>query len=155
MANTARKIGNNNLLPHEENTARLREMIRVWPAVAPFLTVPQDERTYQRAVEMLDMLLDESGGDERHDLAPLIDLMGTLVEAYENDRLPQPEGHPGEILSYLMQEHGLKQADLPEIGSQGIVSEILNGKRNLNLRQIKALSKRFNVSPLVFMAETE
>ena len=50
-----------------------------------------------------------------------------------------------------MEEHGLKQADLPEIGSQGIVSEVLSGKRELNVRQIRALAKRFHVSPAVFI----
>jgi HTH-type transcriptional regulator/antitoxin HigA len=50
-----------------------------------------------------------------------------------------------------MEEHGLKQVDLPEIGSQGVVSEILNGKRKLNVRQIEALAQRFRVSPVVFL----
>jgi HTH-type transcriptional regulator/antitoxin HigA len=50
-----------------------------------------------------------------------------------------------------MEEHGLTQADLSEIGSQGVVSEILHGKRELNTRQIKELSKRFGVSPAVFL----
>jgi HTH-type transcriptional regulator/antitoxin HigA len=53
-----------------------------------------------------------------------------------------------------MTEHNLKQSDLPEIGSQGVVSEIIKGKRNLNIRQIKALSARFHVSPLVFIQGT-
>ena len=52
-----------------------------------------------------------------------------------------------------MDEHHLKQADLPEIGSQGVVSEILNGKRELNVRQIQALADRFHVSPAVFFSE--
>jgi HTH-type transcriptional regulator/antitoxin HigA len=50
-----------------------------------------------------------------------------------------------------MEEQGLKQADLPEIGSQGVVSEILSGKRKLNLRQVRLLSERFTVSPAVFI----
>jgi HTH-type transcriptional regulator/antitoxin HigA len=40
---------------------------------------------------------------------------------------------------------------LPEIGSQGVVSEFLSGKRELNLRQVKALAQRFKVSPNVFL----
>lgn len=54
------------------------------------------------------------------------------------------------MLAYLMQEHGLTQAELPEIGSQGVVSEILAGRRELNVRQIRALADRFHVSPAVF-----
>ena len=50
-----------------------------------------------------------------------------------------------------MEEHDLTQSDLPDIGSQGVVSEILTGKRDLNVRQIARLSERFGVSPAVFM----
>jgi HTH-type transcriptional regulator/antitoxin HigA len=51
-----------------------------------------------------------------------------------------------------MQEHGLKQTDVAaESGGQSIVSAIPNGKRKLNARQAKAMSKRFNVSLAVFL----
>ena len=50
-----------------------------------------------------------------------------------------------------MDEHGLSQSDLPEVGSQGVVSEILRGRRQINLRQVRALSERFGVSPAVFI----
>jgi HTH-type transcriptional regulator/antitoxin HigA len=50
-----------------------------------------------------------------------------------------------------MDEHALTQSDLPEVGSQGVVSEILSGKRSMNVRQAKALAARFNVSPAVFI----
>jgi HTH-type transcriptional regulator/antitoxin HigA len=56
-----------------------------------------------------------------------------------------------EVLQYLMEEHSLRQSDLPEVGSQGVVSEILNGKRELNVRQIRELAQRFHVSPAVFI----
>ena len=62
-----------------------------------------------------------------------------------------PEVSGVEVLRYLMEEHGLRQSDLPEIGSQGVVSEILNGKRDLNVRQIRELAKRFHVAPAVFI----
>jgi HTH-type transcriptional regulator/antitoxin HigA len=45
----------------------------------------------------------------------------------------------------------LTQAELPEVGSQGVVSEVLSGKRELNVRQIRALAQRFRVSPAVFI----
>ena len=50
----------------------------------------------------------------------------------------------------MMKEHGVTQSDLPELGSQGVVSEILHGRRELNTRHIKALSKRFGISPAAF-----
>ena len=49
-----------------------------------------------------------------------------------------------------MQLQGIVQKNLPEIGSQGVVSEILSGKRKLNARQIAALASRFNVPESVF-----
>ena len=45
-----------------------------------------------------------------------------------------------------MESHNLPQSALTELGSQGVVSEILSGKRKLNIRQIKALAKRSNVT---------
>jgi len=51
-----------------------------------------------------------------------------------------------------MDEHGLTQADLrSELGGQPVVSEILNGKREINARQAKALAARFHVSPAAFL----
>jgi HTH-type transcriptional regulator / antitoxin HigA len=54
------------------------------------------------------------------------------------------------VLRLLMEQHGLKQGDLPDIGSQGVVSELLSGKRELNRNQIARLSERFGVSPATF-----
>jgi HTH-type transcriptional regulator/antitoxin HigA len=50
-----------------------------------------------------------------------------------------------------MKEYELKQKDLSELGSQGVVSEILNRQRDLNLRQVKALSERFKVPATAFI----
>ena len=62
-----------------------------------------------------------------------------------------PKARETELLQFLMEEHQLTQSDLPEVGSQRVVSEILGGKRELNVRQIRALSRRFGVSPSVFV----
>ncbi len=50
-----------------------------------------------------------------------------------------------------MAQHDLGQADLKEVGSQGVVSEILGGKREIDARQAKALAGRFGVSPASFL----
>jgi HTH-type transcriptional regulator / antitoxin HigA len=50
-----------------------------------------------------------------------------------------------------MESHGLKQSDLPEIGSQGVVSEVMRGRRELNVRQIRALAQRFGVLTSLFV----
>ena len=82
-----------------------------------------------------------------------METIGNLIETYENNNVTQIMGSPIETLYYLMAEHGLKQSDLPEIGSQGVMSEIIKGKRNLNIRQVKRLSIKFGVSPLVFIQD--
>jgi HTH-type transcriptional regulator/antitoxin HigA len=121
-----------------------------WANIAPLLTI-RNEREYNAAVKHLNELLDEIGTNEKHPLYGLLDTLGTLIHAYEEENYPIPSSTGTEVLRYLMHEHGLTQSDLPEVGSQGVVSEILNGKRDLNVRQIRALAERFGVSTAVFI----
>ena len=109
----------------------------------------QNEQDYDLAVERLNTLLDEVGTDERHPLYSLLDTLGTVLHAWEEQHHAMPEFGGADVLRFFMEEHNLSQ--LPEVGSQGVVSEILSGKRELNVRQIRALSKRFGVSPSVFV----
>ena len=131
--------------------ARLEEIARIWPGIQNIFSVPHNEAEYRHLVDMLDGLIDEVGEDESHPLASLMETIGTLTKTYEDQNIPEVQGNPIETLKVLMAEHGLKQTDLPGIGSQGVVSEILSGKRQLNMRQIKYLTNRFRVSPAVFM----
>jgi HTH-type transcriptional regulator / antitoxin HigA len=80
-----------------------------------------------------------------------LDTLGTLIEAYEEKHRPMPECSGAELLQFLKGQHGLGQADLPEVGSQGVVTEIFSSKRQLNVRQLRALAKRFHISPAVFL----
>ncbi len=121
-----------------------------WAVVEPVLTV-RTKADYDRAVTRLNELLDEVGDDATHPLYGLMDTLGTLVHAYEVEHVEMPQASGVDALQYLMEEHSLTQSDLPEVGSQGVVSEILRGKRRLNIRQIRALSERFGVSPAVFI----
>ncbi len=125
------------------------ELKQVLPAVGEGLSI-RTEADYDRAVAMLDRLLDEVGDDEKHPLFNFLEVLGTLIESYEDDHLHIPKSSPQDVLRFLMEQSNLKQSDLPEIGTQSVVSEILSGKRALNARQMKALSKRFGVSPAVF-----
>lgn len=135
----------------ETHSVNINEIEKVWPLVSKFVSVPHTKEQYENAVKMLDELIDKIGEAENHPLASLMEILGTLIENYENRHLPEPASDPVGALKFLMDEHGLKQNELPDIGSQGVISEILNGKRKLNVRQIKALSSRFNVSPAVFL----
>jgi HTH-type transcriptional regulator/antitoxin HigA len=74
-----------------------------------------------------------------------------LIKDYEDRNLPEPEGDPIGCLKYLMEEHHLNHSDLRELGSQSEVVEILNGEKQLNIQQIRELSKRFNFSPAVLI----
>lgn len=130
---------------------QLDNISRIWPSVKSIFSVPHSEKEYQALVETLDSLIDEIGNNDAHQLAPVMETVGKLIENYEDQVYIIEDAPPVEVLKYLMQEHGLKQSDLKEIGSQGIVSEILAGKRTLNIEQIKKISKRFHVSPIVFI----
>ena len=125
------------------------EIQQQWTTIAPYLTIT-NEQEYNLAVERLNLLLEEIGDNESHPLYSLLDTLGIIIEAYDDEHYPLPNLQGIDALVYLMEEHSLSQSDLPEIGSQGIISEILNGKRQLNVRQIKALADRFQVSPATF-----
>jgi HTH-type transcriptional regulator/antitoxin HigA len=102
---------------------------------------------------LLDELLEEVGDDEDHPLADLLDVVGLLIAQYDQESgLRIEAANPLDVLKFLMDQHGLKQSDLrKEIGSQGVVSEVLAGSRRINVRQAKALAQRFGVSPAVFL----
>jgi HTH-type transcriptional regulator/antitoxin HigA len=127
-----------------------RDMELKWSSLRPMLSI-RNEREYDRAVTRVHELLDLVGTNTRHPLYSLLDTLGTLVHAYEAQHQPIPDASGSGALQYLLEEHGLSQSDLPEVGSQGVVSEVLRGKRELNVRQIRALAKRFGVSPAVFI----
>lgn len=97
-------------------------------------------------LQTVDALMDDLNADQSGPLGGLVVLLTDRIRAYEALEHPWPDtSTPATVLAYLMAEHGLRQSDLPEIGSQGVVSEVLAGKRALNLRQVKALAKRFSV----------
>jgi HTH-type transcriptional regulator/antitoxin HigA len=84
--------------------------------------------------------------------ARLLDLLSTLAEAWEekHHQIPEAPGH--RILQHYMEIRGLKQTDLQGVlGSRGVTSEIVNGKRATTKQQAKALGTLFNVSPAVFI----
>lgn len=132
-------------------TVKLDELTQTWPKVREIMSVPHTKRQYDKMVSYLNLLIDKVGEDPRHPLASLLETIGTLIEVYEERSVPEPTGDPVSVLKMLMEEHGLKQNDMKDIGSQGVISEVLNGKRKLNARQIQALAEKFNVSPAVFL----
>ncbi len=133
-------------------TEVLEEAKACWMNAENFLTVPHTEAEYDKAVVLLNQLIDTVGEDETHPLAGLMETLGILIESYENQHYPMPEVSGIERLSYLMEEHSLKPSSLSkEIGNENEVLAVLNGQRDLNTRQIQALSHRFHVPPEVFL----
>lgn len=81
----------------------------------------------------------------------LIELLTVLVEDYESKYYPVANAGPLDIIRHLMEEHHLRQKDLVDVfGTESIVSDVLNGKRDLTKDHITRLSARFHVSPAVF-----
>lgn len=112
----------------------------------------RSEEHYEQLVTFLNELLDVVGDNEEHELADFLDLVGQLIENYENTQHDLKTTSPNEMLRFLMDQHELNQSSLAaEVGGQPVVSDILNGKRSINARQAKALAIRFGVSPSVFL----
>jgi HTH-type transcriptional regulator/antitoxin HigA len=86
-----------------------------------------------------------------------MEVLTLLVEAYEDERYPIDDASPREVLAELIAANELRQKDLvPSVfGSEGVVSDILSGRQELNLGHIERLSKRFNVSPEVFFKKSK
>jgi HTH-type transcriptional regulator/antitoxin HigA len=81
----------------------------------------------------------------------LLKLLVNLIESFESQHYQLRSSTPLEILTELVSDRGLKQKDLlPVFGSQGVASEVLNGKRGISKSQAKALSEFFKVSPSLF-----
>ena len=106
------------------------------------------------ALKILERLVDYSNEHKNVDEGVLIymRMLAELLEEYELKHFPSGKVTGAEMLAYLMELQGLKQTDLSkELGGQSVVSEILKGKREMNLKQIRALAKRFNISPNAFI----
>ena len=133
--------------------ALVKEAIEHWRFVAPILIKPTNDSEYDALVNTLNDLSAVAGDDELHPLSSLLDYVGDLVSEYEHIHHPisTTPNDPKEILRFLMDQHGLKQSDLPEVGHQSIISGLLSGSRPFNLRHIEALTKRFGVSAELFI----
>ncbi|MBI4902335.1 MAG: helix-turn-helix domain-containing protein [Acidobacteria bacterium] len=122
-----------------------RVLAKVLPRV--IATAGEHERLLTEAEKLMDK------GDHRskeEDAA--LDLMVRLIKDYEEEHHPLPDPSPHEMLAYLMEKRGLKQADLvPIFQSRGYVSDVINGKRAISKAHAKELADFFKVSADVFI----
>ena len=69
--------------------AQIDQTKQAWPSVAKTVQVPHTEKEYQDSVTLLDGLIDEVGEDENHPLASLMEVIGVLIEKYEDEHVPE------------------------------------------------------------------
>lgn len=129
--------------------------IREALARVPFVAHIETQDDYERALELMDQLVDDYEANRL-----LIEILSGSIERWEDQasefsvfNAAIAETDRGiAALKTLMAQHGLGVADLPELGSKGNVSKILNGAegKRLTRKHMEALGKRFGVSPLLF-----
>lgn len=119
---------------------------------ASYISEIHNNAEFLQALELMEELIEDY--DKQR---PLIEMLSASIERWENtadefsefnQRIEALDGVA--TLKLLMEQHGLSIANVPEIGSNTLVSKVLNGKRNLTKNHIEALSKRFGVSPALF-----
>jgi HTH-type transcriptional regulator / antitoxin HigA len=82
----------------------------------------------------------------------MAELLTLLIEDFEDKHYSPKSADPVEAISELMLANSLKQKDMLDIfGTASIVSEVLSGKRKLTTEHIRRLSRRFRISPEVFI----
>jgi len=125
------------------------DVLAPWGAInaALGLSAPiRDAAHYAELLAFVDQCFEQFGADGAHPVFALVDLVSTRIADYEARVHPWPDAStPAGRLAFLMDQHGLRQCDLPEVGAQSVVSDVLSGKRALNLRQTQALARRFGV----------
>ncbi|MDQ7050743.1 MAG: helix-turn-helix domain-containing protein [Enterobacterales bacterium] len=131
----------------------LENAMQHWNMVAPAISCPSSKEDYDLLVGNIQEAIELVENRPNSPLTSLIEAMAAAAEKYESKRIETLGGGSLSALKYLIKLHGIRQCELREIGSQGVVSEILNGKRSLTLRHIRELSRRFNVSPNVFIRD--
>jgi HTH-type transcriptional regulator/antitoxin HigA len=109
-------------------TRTITRTIKNPESLAPFLAI-RTEREYDTAVERLNALADEVGDNPKDPRYRLIETLSVLIEAYDREHHSLPEASGVDIVRFLMEEHGLWKNVRPEFGSQGFVSDVLDGRR--------------------------
>ncbi len=101
------------------------------------------KKDYEEALKQIDTLWEAKPNTTRGDK---LEVLVTLVEAYEQKNYPVGPPDPIESIKFRMEQMGLKQADLADaIGGKNRVSEVLNRKRKLTIKMARELHKRFNI----------
>jgi HTH-type transcriptional regulator/antitoxin HigA len=118
-------------------------------ALAPRMIDNQAE--YRRSKQALERLLFPERKLSPEEAA-MATLLLHLVDHYEHRTTTSPQSSPSQVLRHLMDQRHLKQADLaPIFGTVSVVSEVLNGKRQINAKQARKLADYFHITTDVFI----
>ena len=137
------------------NLKQIEANINNISAQASFIFRINSPEEHTKALELMEVLIEDFDKHEQ-----LIDLLCTSIEKYENSASEfqgfntalEAKESGSAVLATLMDQHGLGISDFQqEIGSKGLVSMILNNKRQLNLGHIRRLAQRFNVPEQIFI----
>ncbi len=112
--------------------------------------VIETEAENDRAIELVQELEHKANRSLEEDA--ILELLVTLIEKFENENYVIPQGTPYSMLLHLMESNDIKQENLVGvIGSRGVVSEVVNGKRSISKAQAKALAEFFSVDVGLFI----
>ena len=103
----------------------------------------KNKKDYKEALKRIDELFDAKPDTPEGDM---LEILVTLVEAYEQKHFFIPPPDPIEAIKFRMEQLGLKQSDLADaMGGKNRVSEILNRRRELTVKMMKELHHKFNI----------
>ena len=126
-----------------------KKYARVLAKVLPRVITTDEE--HERMLAAVEKLMDKSEHRTAEEDTAL-DLMVRLIKDYEEEHHPLPDPTPHEMLVYLMEQRGLKQADLlPIFKSRGYVSDVINEKRAISRSHARQLAEFFKVSANLFI----
>jgi HTH-type transcriptional regulator / antitoxin HigA len=115
-------------------------MTRKGIQVQPIRTEQDHDRALARIDELMSAKFETPEGDE-------LDILATLVDAYETKHFPMDAPDPVVAIEYMMEQQGLTRKDLePMIGSRARVSEVMNRKRGLTLPMIRRVRAGLGIS---------
>ena len=112
------------------------------------LTINNDSDLDQM-VEYAEHLADKLDAGDKS-IESLFDYLTGVIEAHEEKHYPIPNVSPSGMLRYLMDQYGHKQKDLTDVASRTVISEILNGRRELTKTHISRLMKEYHISSELF-----
>ncbi len=123
--------------------------------MAQTISIIRDEAGYAAAMAEFEACFDHEPAPGSED-GDRFELLGLLLAKYEEDHFPMPKASPVEAIRFAMDRQGLGQSDLAELlGSRSRASEILSGRRDLTLPQIRLLSRAWRIPAQALICEIE